>query len=77
MNPILQQLTNQVKVPSRILDMYKNYKIANNPNEYLQSLINNNPIISRIANEGNCKDIFFNLCKERGINPQDIIDQFR
>ena len=62
------------------MEYYRNiYKMLsnNNPINMMNQLANNNPnmkpIIDLLNNGANPRDIFNDLCKQRGINPDEFI----
>lgn len=53
-------------------------RTSQNPELMLQQMINNNPQMQQIMkyiqqNGGNAKDAFYNMAKEKGINPDEIL----
>lgn len=76
-NPILDVLGPRVPHQSRINQMYRAYQAAENPEEYLQEMIRKNPILSQIVSNGNLEQTFYQMCKQRGVNPQDIINDIQ
>lgn len=62
-----------------LLDLYKK---GGNPQNALMSIIMSGnpqmqPIIQSMQQGMNPKDIFYNLCQERGIDPNTIINQLK
>lgn len=48
----------------------------------LQNMMSNNPQMKQVmdyvnANGGNAKEAFYKLAKERGVNPDDIINMLK
>ena len=71
-NPVSMSLPNNIK---QMMTMMRN---ASNPQAMLQSLINSNPQMKQVMNMvqqagGNPKTAFYNLAKEKGVNPDEII----
>lgn len=53
---------------------------ANNPQAMISQLASQNPQMKTILDMvkgGNPKDIFYDVCQQRGINPDDILSQMR
>lgn len=75
MNPILDAMNNRSNNP--VKEMFDAYKKAENPNEFLKQLAVQNPIIAQIAGKCDLKTTFYNLCQQRGINPNSILDQLK
>lgn len=65
MNPLLNN-------GNGIVDLYKKMR---DPNE----LIRMNPQLQNILNmyNGNAKQAFYDMCKQRGVDPESILSQFR
>ncbi len=65
MNPLLNN-------GSGVAELYKKMK---NPNEILKE----NPQLQNILNmyNGNAKQAFYDMCRQRGVDPESILSQFR
>ena len=55
---------------------------AQNPNEAINQLAANNPQLKEVIqyvnqNGGNAKAAFYKLAQERGVNPDDILNQLK
>lgn len=53
---------------------------SHNPQQLLASMANGNPQLHNIMDlcKGkSAKDVFYDTCKQRGIDPESIISQFR
>ena len=55
---------------------------AKNPEAALNQMMQSNPQIKQAldyvnANGGNAKDVFYKLAKEKGVNPDDILNQLK
>lgn len=52
-------------------------KGAKDPKTILEKMASNNPqanmIMNMIKNGNNPRDMFYNLCKQKGVNPDDVI----
>ena len=76
-NPILQRMNiNQVR---QMINMFKG---VNNPQQLLQSMMNNNPQMQSVMkyvndNGGNPKDAFYKMAQEKGIDPEEIINMLK
>lgn len=80
MNPILQKLQgNSPQLPQNDLPMlYKLYRTSSNPKQMIERLIQSNPMLASYVNSGaNLQQTFYAMCQERGINPEDILKQFK
>lgn len=70
-NPLLQDTQNN-NFPSRT---------SVNPMQAIADFVNSNPqfrpIFDRLKNGENPKDIFYSICREKGIDPMNILNQFR
>lgn len=56
--------------------------VSGNPQMLLQNMMSNNPQMKQVmdyvnANGGNAKEAFYKLAKERGVNPDDIINMLK
>lgn len=71
-NPLLQML--QVAQPN-ISSIVQAYKTMQNPN----AMIQNNPQLQSILSlyNGNAQQAFYALCKQKGIDPQTILNQLK
>lgn len=58
---------------------YQLLKNSNNPMYVFQQMAQRNPQLQPIANMlkqgGNPQQIFYSLCQQRGINPQEFLNQ--
>ena len=88
LNPILAQINNTRNNPMnpRLLQNLKNtfnmLKMSNNPTATLNEMMINNPQLQSALkyikdNGGDARQAFYNLAKEKGINPDDILQYFR
>lgn len=79
-NPIME-LLNQSNNQSTT-EIINSIKRSSNPNLLLQSIIKNNPNYSKIMqyinqNGGDPKTAFYNLARQRGVNPNDILQMLK
>lgn len=60
---------------SNIMSMIKGIK---NPNEMLLNMAKSNPqvnmLLNTMKNGGNPKDMFYEIAKQKGVNPDEIIE---
>ena len=62
--------------------MMNMFKMASNPQQYLMSMINQNPQVKEAVNFINQsgkspKDAFYALAKQRGVDPNEILRQLQ
>lgn len=58
--------------------MVSNFKSMSNPQGYINNVLRNNPQINQLVNQyGNPKQAFMNVAKQRGINPNEILNLFK
>lgn len=76
MNPLTQHTDNGISNLKNMLNLYRNSK---NPKAILQNLCQQNPMLAHIVQNsgGNLQDVFYKLCNQQGINPDDILNQLR
>ena len=65
-----------------ILTLINNIRNSTNPQETFSQLMNNNPQLQQVMNYvqqngGDAKAAFYNLAKEKGIDPNTILSQLR
>ena len=84
MNPLMSQLeNNSVNTSNGIKESIKRMmnmiNTAQNPQAVIQKLANENPTIRQIMslNNGDLKTTFYSMCQEKGVNPDDILNQLR
>ena len=71
-------LSKGLKNLNQVKNMMNMVRTSQNPELMLQQMINNNPQMQQIMkyiqqNGGNAKDAFYNMAKEKGINPDEIL----
>ena len=77
MNPLLTNIMNpQAK------QMLQMIQCSQNPQAALQSLMENNPNMKQAidyvnANGGDPKDAFYKMAKEKGVDPQTILNSLK
>ena len=62
--------------------MVKLFKGASNPQQLIQNLAKQNPqlqqVMAMIQNSGKSpKDLFYELARQKGVNPDDILKQLQ
>lgn len=70
MNPQLMNGMNQIK------NMMSQLRMARNPNLMMQQLAQSNPQFAQVmqmCGTQNPKDVFYSMCSQRGIDPNEII----
>ena len=77
MNPLLTGIMNP-----QIKQLMQTIQCSQNPSMAIQQLMQSNPKMKEavdyvMANGGNPKDAFYKLAKERGINPDSILDSLK
>ena len=77
MNPLLANIMNP-----KAKQLLQTVQAAQNPQMALQQLMLNNPEMKKAieyvnANGGNPKDAFYKLAKERGIDPDSILNSLK
>ena len=78
----LNNMPNQNSLPSNIRNMMNMVKNSSNPNAVLQTLINQNPQMKQVMNfinqsGGDPKTAFYSLAKQKGIDPNQILNMFK
>ena len=79
LNQINQPLPNNLSQIKNMMNMFKN---ASNPQALLQSMVQQNPQMREVMNiiqqnGGDPKTAFYNLAKQKGINPDEIINMLK
>lgn len=82
MNPLLNAISPQggnLGNITQIKNMMNMLKMAQNPQVAVEKLANENPMIKSIMsmNNGDLKSTFYKMCREKGVNPDDIIKQLQ
>lgn len=63
---------------AQIKNMMKLVKTNGNPTQLLQSMSQNNPQLKQVmtmVNGKNPKEVFYELAKQKGVNPDDILKE--
>ena len=79
-NPLLNNVPNPMM--QNLMNLKKMVQGAKNPQAMLNQMMQNNPQIKQAmdyinSNGGNAKDAFYKLAKEKGVNPDEIINQLK
>ena len=79
---ILQQLGGGVTIPPQIKQMMQMFRSAGNPQAMINQMMMTNPQMKQAmdfikASGGDPKAAFYRLAEQRGINPQDILNQLK
>lgn len=76
-------LNHNTPTPNNIAQLKEAYNMvsnSSNPRAMLNYLAKTNPNLAmamQICNGQNPKDIFYEMCKQRGVNPDDILNQLK
>ena len=73
LNPLSQRL------PNNALNMIKNFKAMNNPQQVVNQLLEQNPQVKSLiqASNGNPEQAFRNLAKQMNIDPDEFISMLK
>ena len=67
--------------PSGNFQQLKNlYGMMQNPQAFLQNIARQNPQVQQaiqMCNSTSPRDVFYALCKQRNVNPDDILNQLK
>ena len=79
-NPMLNQLNQSRMMP--IKNMFNMVKAAKNPQMMLNQMMSQNPQFNQVmnyinSNGGDPKTAFYNMAKEKGVDPEQILSQLR
>ena len=79
-NPIFS--TNQNQNQNSPISLLNQIRNAANPQEMTEQLLFNNPNFKEVLNYinqngGDAKTAFYNLAAQKGVNPNDILNQLR
>ena len=70
MNKLFQELTQNSPVQSGL-------KVLNNPKEFVSRYINNPQVQSILNQYGSPKNAFYAIAKQKGINPEEILNRIK
>lgn len=82
MNPLMNAIGGQpanngnIQQIKRMMNMFKSIQ---NPQEAMNQLAKQNPMVANIIqmSNGDLKGTFYKMCQEKGINPDDILKQLQ
>ena len=83
MNSLFQQLNPNMSQPQNpIIQMFKMAQNSNNPQQMLMNMAQNNPqtkqVLDFVKNSGKSpKDLFYAMAKQKGIDPNSILNQLK
>lgn len=79
-NPLNSGFQNNFAVNPQIKNMANMLKLSQNPNQMMQSLMQSNPQMAQVMQlvQGkNPQEVFYAMCKEKGIDPNSILNQLK
>lgn len=81
MNPLMNaigQPTNNGNI-QQIKRMMNMFKSIQNPQEAMNQLAKQNPMVANILqiSNGDLKGTFYKMCQEKGVNPDEILKQLQ
>ena len=62
---------------AQIKRMMKMLQSAQNPQAALQQLAQQNPMIGNLMQSSDLKSTFYKMCEQKGVNPDDILNQLK
>ena len=79
---ILTQLSGGLKISPQIKQMFQMLQSSGNPQAMISQLMQNNPQMGQVmdlirASGNDPKRAFYTLAEQKGINPQDILEQLK
>ena len=82
MNPLMNAIGGQptnngnIQQIKRMMNMFKSIQ---NPQEDMNQLAKQNPMVGNIIqmSNGELKGTFYKMCQEKGVNPDDILKQLQ
>lgn len=79
MNPLMNMIGGSQNIGNiaQIKRMMNMLQTAQNPQAALQQLAQQNPMIANIMQSGDLKSTFYRMCEEKGVNPDDILNQLK
>lgn len=79
-NPIISKLMSQQGINPNLKNMVSMMKGAKNPEAMIQQLASQNPQMKQVLDmvgNGDPKQIFMNACKQKGIDPNQILSMMK
>lgn len=79
MNSLYNQLNTGTSSQNNLKNLINMFKNSNNPQMLLQNMLQNNPQVKNLIQQcgGDPKTAFYNLAKQRGINPDEILNMLK
>lgn len=80
MNSLYNQLNaGTLSQNSNLKSMINMFKNSNNPQMLVQNMLQSNPQVQQLLQQsgGDPKTAFYNLAKQKGINPDEILNMLR
>lgn len=82
MNPLMNAIggqptnTGNIQQIKRMMNMFKSIQ---NPQEAMNQLAKQNPMVANILqmSNGDLKGTFYKMCQEKGVNPDEILKQLQ
>ena len=65
---------------NQLRNLYNALARSSNPQAMLEEMASKDPNVAwvmQMCKNGNPKDLFYEMCKQKGVNPDDILKQFR
>lgn len=79
-NPFKQNIPQSVGNLAPLKNMLAMLNGAQNPQAALNMLAQKNPQVAQVmqmVNNKNPQEVFYEMCKQKGINPNDILNQLK
>lgn len=79
-NPFKQNAPQEIGNIAPIKNMMQIFNSAQNPQAAINMLAQQNPQMAQVMNlvgGRNPQEVFYELCKQKGVNPDDILKQLR
>ena len=79
MNSLYNQLNAGTSLPNNMRNMLNMLRNSNNPQAMIQNMLQNNPQVRSLIQQsgGDPKTAFYNLARQRGINPDEILNMLK
>lgn len=79
-NPLFTQAMQQAVGQNPITQLYGIFRNAQNPQAMLNQLAQSNPQMAQVmqmCNGRNPQQVFYEMCQQRGVDPNTILSQFK
>lgn len=79
-NPLFTQAMQQAVGQNPIAQLYGMFRNSQNPQAMLSQLAKNNPQMAQVmqmCNGRNPQQVFYEMCQQRGVDPNTILSQFK